>query len=151
MKTFLEHVPYLILYFFICRLALYCIGIVSQKFITFLQYTSIIISTIMMIHLVSAAASEIPQGGNFYDIDGYPIYIFLIIAIYITPFVFFGKMLTKYRLDTIDDLDKKLYFEKRVRENNIYDLICYSDCHVYFFNEKQIDRAIRRFKKKNKR
>lgn len=151
MDFFFIYMPYYILYFGACRLALYCIGIVSQKFINFLQYTSIAINTIMMVHLVSWIASEVPQGGNFYDINGYPVFIFLIVAIYIAPFAFFGMLLTKYRLTEIDDLNKKLYFEEKIKENNIYDIIYNSDYHVYFFNEKQIDRAIKRIAKQNKR
>ena len=38
-----------------------------------------------------------------------------------------------------------------IKENNIYDIIYDSNYHVYFFNEKQIDRAIKRIAKQNKR
>lgn len=134
-----------------CRFAIYWIGIVTEKFINFLIFAVMSLNVIMLIDLVNWCATKIPAGGNLFDINGYIFILIIIFLLYFSPFAFYGMLLTKYRLSEIDDLNKKLYFEEKIKENNIYDIIYDSNYHVYFFNEKQIDRAIKRIAKQNKR
>jgi hypothetical protein len=134
-----------------CRFAIYWIGIVTGKFINFLIFAVMSLNVIMLIDLVNWCATIIPQGGSIFDVDGYAWILIVDVLLYLAPFALYGMLLTKYRLTEIDDLNKKLYFEEKIKENNIYDIIYDSNYHVYFFNEKQIDRAIKRIAKQNKR
>lgn len=134
-----------------CRFAIYWIGIVTEKFINFLIFAVMSLNVIMLIDLVNWCATIIPQGGNIFDVDGYAWILIVEVLLYLAPFAFYGWLITKYRLSEINDLNKKLYFEEKIKENNIYDILYNSDYHVYFFNEKQIDRAIKRIAKQNKR
>lgn len=109
------------------------------------------LNMIMFIDLINWCATIIPQGGSIFDVDGYAWILIVDVLLYLAPFALYGMLLTKYRLTEIDDLNKKLYFEEKIKENNIYDIIYDSNYHVYFFNEKQIDRAIKRIAKQNKR
>ena len=134
-----------------CRFAIYWIGIVSQKFMIFIMAAIVALNMIMFIDLINWCATIIPQGGSIFDVDGYAWILIVDVLLYLAPFALYGMLLTKYRLTEIDDLNKKLYFEEKIKENNIYDIIYDSNYHVYFFNKKQIDRAIKRIAKQNKR
>ena len=129
-----------------CRFAIYWIGIVTEKFINFLIFAVMSLNVIMLIDLVNWCATKIPTGGNLFDMNGYLFILIIIFLLYFSPFAFYGSLL-KYRLiDFYKDPEKLGYFNIKLVEKGIAPSIINS-YYVFFFNEKQIDRAINRIEK----
>lgn len=129
-----------------CRFAIYWIGIVTEKFINFLIFAVMSLNVIMLIDLVNWCATKIPAGGNLFDMNGYIFILIIIFLLYFSPFAFYGSLL-KYRLiDFYKDPEKLGYFNIKLVEKGIAPSII-NTYYVFFFNEKQIDRAINRIEK----